>query len=124
MTAVARIVLNCAAALIALGGLYDLLVPQLPPNVAGLCGDNPHSCKLVRELLRALGGALLAIGLTVAILVNTPAIQDHHQTLIAILFLVLPSEGINSIAMYRAGSPFYIPLSFLLIALSGVFLAW
>jgi hypothetical protein len=116
--------LYCAAALIALGGLYDVFVPRLPSNLAAMCGGDERACKLVRELLRALGGSLVAVGATVAFLVSRLDGQNRPRTLMLVLLLVLPSEGINSFSMYRVGSPFLVPLAFTLLALLGVFLAW
>src|ERR1700684_2720219 len=124
MNPIARIVLNSAAALIVLGGLYDLLTPKLPPNLAAICGDNERARKLVRELLRALGGSLVAVGATVAALVNTSTSATIHRTLLLILLLVIPAEGINSISMRKVGSPFYVPLAFLLLTVLGIVLAW
>jgi hypothetical protein len=124
MSPIARIVLNSAAALIVLGGLYDLLTPKLPPNLAAICGDNDRARKLVRELLRALGGSLVAVGATIAALVNTSTPETTHRNLLLTLLLVVPSEGINSYSMRRAGSPFYVPLAFLLLTILGVVLAW
>lgn len=124
MSTIARIVLNSAAALIILGGLYDLLTPKLPPNLAAICGDNDHARKLVRELLRALGGSLVAVGATVAALVNTSTTETIHRTLLLILLLVVPAEGVNTFSMRRVGSPFYVPLAFLLLTVLGVALAW
>jgi hypothetical protein len=124
MSMLARIVLNSAAALIVLGGLYDLLTPNLPPKLAAICGDNNRARKLVRELLRALGGSLVAVGATVAALVNTSTPQTTHHTLLLILLLVIPAEGINSYSMRKVGSPFFIPLAFLLLTVLGVALAW
>jgi len=117
-------VLNGAAVLIVLGGLYDLLTPRLPPNLAAICGDSDRGRKLVRELLRALGGSLVAVGATVAALVNTSTPQTIHHTLLLILLLVIPAEGINSFSMRKVGSPFFIPLAFLLLTVLGVVLAW
>jgi|SRR3984957_7366773 hypothetical protein len=124
MSLLARILLNSAAALIVLGGLYDLLTPKLPPNLAAICGDNDRARKLVRELLRALGGSLVAVGATIAALVNTSTPETTHRNLLLILLLVVPSEGINSYSMRRVGSPFYVPLAFLLLTILGVALAW
>jgi hypothetical protein len=45
-------------------------------------------------------------------------------SLIVILVLVVPAEGLNAFCMYRVGSPFYIPLAFILLTLLGVTLAW
>ena len=124
MSPIARIVLNSAAALIVLGGLYDLLTPKLPPNLAAICGDNDRARKLVRELLRALGASLIAVGATIAALVNISTPETTHLNLLLILLLVVPSEGINSISMRKVGSPFYVPLAFLLFTILGVVLAW
>ena|ERR1700742_1641617 len=124
MSTTARFVLNTAATLIVLGGLYDALVPKLPPNLAAICGDNDRAQKLVRELLRALGGSLVAIGATVATLVNTSTPESLHRHLLLILLLVIPAEGINSYSMRRVGSPFYMPLTFMLLTVLGVVLTW
>ena len=124
MPTLARIMLYCAAALIAVGGLYDVFVPRLPSNLVAMCGGDERACKLVRELLRALGGSLVAVGATVALLVSRLGVQDRPRTLMLVLLLVLPSEGINSFGMYRVGSPFLVPLAFTLLTLLGVLIAW
>lgn len=119
-----QIMLYCAAALIALGGLYDVFVPKLPANLAAMCGGEERQRRLVRELLRALGGALVAVGAAMALLVNGMGPQNRPRTLAAVLLLVLPAEGTNSFCMYRVGSPFYVPLSFVLLTVVGVLVAW
>src|SRR5579863_1948567 len=124
MSPIARIVINSAAALIVIGGLYDLLTPKLPPNLAATCGDNDGAQKLVRELLRALGGSLIAVGATVAALVNTSTPTTTRRTLLLVLLLVVPAESINCFSMRKVGSPFYVPLAFLLLTVLGVALAW
>ena len=117
-------ILEIAAALIALGGLYDLFVPRLPLHLALICGGNQPAARLARELLRALGGGLLAVGIAVIMLVETAGSTVRPLTLILVLVLVLPAEGVNAFAMRRVGSPFYIPLAFVLLTLVGVILAW
>jgi len=117
----ARMVLETAATLITLGGLYDVFVPRLPSHLMVLCGEDGRIAGLVRELLRALGGSLVAIGVVAGILAAGAPTRTH---LTLILLLVLPSEGINAFCMRRAGSPFYIPLSFALLTVLGVLLAW
>ena len=124
MNPIARIVLNLSAALIVLGGFYDLFTPKLPTNLAAICGDNDRAHKLVRELLRALGGSLVAVGATVAALVNTSTTEIIHRNLLLILLLVIPAEGINSVSMRKVGSPFFVPLAFLLLTVLGIALAW
>jgi hypothetical protein len=116
-------VLETAAVLITLGGLYDVFVPRLPSHLVALCGQNEKACKLARELLRALGGSLIAIGVTLGLLVaSTSALTDRHN-LVLVLLLVLPSEGMNSFCMRRVGSPFYLPLALAMLTLLGVLLA-
>jgi hypothetical protein len=121
---IARIDLETAAALITIGGLYDLFTPRMPPNLVAICGDNEHASRLVRQLLRALGGSLVAIGLTVAVLVAGFGAPARPQTLLLVLLLVVPSEGINAFCMYRVGSPYYFPLAFALLTMLGVVLGW
>ena len=114
-------VLTTAGAFIALGGLYDVLTPRSPPNLASNWGDNPQARKAIRELLRALG--LVGIGVTVAILALHSEPRGRY-TICFILILVLPSEGANAFGMYRAHSPFFfVPLSFLALTALGLALA-
>src|SRR5215475_15658933 len=61
-----RIILTIAGICIASGGLYDVLTPRLPSNLAATCSSNEAAAKVMRELLRALGACLVAIGATVA----------------------------------------------------------
>lgn len=124
MPTIAQIVLESAAAMIVLGGLYDLFAPRLPSSLMAMCGGDVRACRLVRELLRALGGSLVAVGVTVATLVGGSSCQDRPRTLLLVMLLVLPSEGVNCFSMHRVGSPFLIPLAFILLTLLGVFLAW
>ena len=118
----ARIVLEIAGVFIAAGGLFDLLTPKLPPNLLTAYAGNENARKLVRELLRALGGALVAIGIAVlAIVIHTPELSQFDRLLI--LALVLPAEGVNAIAMYRVRSPWQVPAGFVVLTAIGVFLS-
>ena len=119
-----RILLEFAAGLIAAGGLYDVLVPRLPSNLRKICGANEGAQRLTRELLRALGGTLITIGVATAYLVTTSGASPDASTLSLILLLVLPAELINSVSMYRVGSPFYFPAAFALLTILGVALSW
>lgn len=119
-----RAVLVIAGALIAMGGLYDLLTPRLPPNHLAICGANHRAQSLVRELLRALGGSLAAIGLSVSFIVLTASPLLTRTQVGLILLLVLPAEGVNALGMYRVGSPWQFPLAFALLTLIGAALAW
>ncbi len=123
MPTIAQILLGASGVLIAAGGLYDILTPRLPSNLASICNGNDRSVLLVRQLLRALGGCLFAIGVTVTALATRLTVQNRNHTVVLILVLVLPSEGLNALGMYRVRSPFYIPLIFMGIALAGALVA-
>jgi len=112
-----------AGFLMAAGGLYDLLTPRLPGNLAAICAGAERAQKLVRELLRALGGALVAIGAGVVLIVFVRGNALGRFDLLLILVLVLPAEGINAMAMRRVASPWQIPAAFALLALVGAMLA-
>jgi hypothetical protein len=122
MHTAAQCVLELAGFLIVAGGLFDLFAPRLPGNLLAICSGNSTAERLVRELLRALGGALSAIGSSVLAI----ALCGHLDRfrLLIVLVMVLPSEGINALGMYRVGSPWQFPAAFALLALVGVAAAW
>ena len=124
MDLAARVILMISGALIAFGGLYDLFTPRLPLNLLAICGVNHRAQSLVRELLRALGGALTAIGFSVCIITLFAGPVLSSAQLALILVLVLPAEGINAFGMYRVGSPWKLPAAFASLAFLGVVLAW
>jgi hypothetical protein len=118
-------ILNCAAALVALGGCFDMLLPAVPSNLSGYLklGKeelSPQLSLLLLGLLRALGGCLLAIGITGLFLVNGPIKRGERWASWALLILVGVSEGINASQMWRFGSPYYFPLAFLALTVVGV----
>jgi hypothetical protein len=118
-----RLVLTAAATCITLGGLYDVFTPQLPPNLASRCFGNEDGRIAIRKLLRALGGCLVGIGAAVGVLASTLTRQYDSRTVALILTLVLPSEGMNAIGMHRAGSPYLVPLFFIILTVAGAALA-
>lgn len=122
MSKIGQIVLEITGVLIALGGLYDLFTPTLPAHLAAICGAHDRSSALVREMLGALGGCLIAIGFTVSILASGLTAQNASEILALILILVLPSEGFNALGMHRVGAPYYIPLLLIALTLYGVLL--
>jgi len=124
MQSVARAILAISGLLIALGGFYDLFARRLPLNLLAICGVNHRVQSLARELLRALGGALTAIGTSVCAVALTAHPVPTHPELLLILLLVLPAEGVNAAAMRRVGSPWKFPFAFALLTLIGVALAW
>lgn len=119
-----RLIIEFSGILIALGALYDLFTPRLPLNLVMICGGNSAAEKLARELLRALGGALLGIGITVALLAQMCKDSIPHSILTVVILLVLPAEGVNALAMRRVGSPYGIPLAFTALSIVGVILSW
>jgi hypothetical protein len=124
MAAAGRLVLIVAAFLVAAGGIYDLFIPSLPGNLAAQCGEQESARRLVRELLRALGGALAAIGISSALLAARMGTHPDAFTLTVVLVLIVPAELINATAMRRVGSPFYIPLAFAILTIVGAVLSW
>jgi hypothetical protein len=119
----AIITLDISAALIASGGLYDVFTPRLPANLRERCGHNEEAQTLVRALLRALGGCLVAIGIAVAVLANGPVLRGERWGLLLVLVLVVPSEGLNAAGMRRVSSPYYFPIGFILLTVAGIVLA-
>ncbi|MBV9038983.1 MAG: hypothetical protein JO182_31145 [Acidobacteriaceae bacterium] len=123
MDTIARAVLTITAVCIALGGLYDVFVPQVPRHLVSGSDKSERTRKEVRELLRALGGCLVAIGLSLGILVSTTGRECNSTLMWLVLTLVLPAEGTNAFCMWRVGAPFFIPLLFVVLALIGAGLA-
>ena len=115
--------LDVSAAFIAFGGLYDVFTPRLPANLREMCGEKRDAQVLARALLRALGGCLVAIGIAVAILANGPMRDGQRWSLGLVLLLVLPSEGLNALGMWRVKSPYYVPIGFILLTAAGVMMA-
>src|SRR5438045_185227 len=111
-----EIILTIAGVLVALGGFYDLCVPRLPENLARTVWGNQPASVIVRELLRALGACLVAIGAAVAILAGC---AHDVRAIAAILTLLVLSESVNAVGMHRVGSPYVIPLLFILLTVVG-----
>ncbi|MGD0737960.1 MAG: hypothetical protein ABR957_00095 [Terracidiphilus sp.] len=119
-----RVLLEFTAVLITAGGLYDVFTPRLPSNLKKICGVTEGAHRLTRELLRALGGSLTAIGVAVGYVVIVSGPNPDPSVFVLVLVLVLPAELINAFSMYRVGSPFYFPLAFALLTILGVALWW
>jgi hypothetical protein len=121
--------LYLAGSLVIAGSLFDLLVPTVPANLLTYQGVtqatiDPRVAALDLGLLRALGGCLLAIGATALVLIHGPIRCGERWAMLAIVFLVGASEGINSYQMARFGSPFHAPVMFVGLMLVGVGLVW
>jgi hypothetical protein len=89
-----------------------------------MCGGDARSSKLARELLRALGGPLVGIGVAVVVLASGFDRASRERTTMLILILVLPSEGMNTLGMFRVGSPYYVPLALIVLTLVGLAISW
>jgi len=117
--------LNCAAALVMLGGCFDMLIPAVPSNLVGYlkitsAEVSPQLSSLLLGLLRALGGSLLAVGITGLLIINGPLKRGERWASWALLVLIGFSEGINASQMWRFGSPYYFPLAFIALTVVGV----
>lgn len=122
------VLLNVAGAAIIGGSLYDLFVPSVPPNhlvyLGAAAGQlDPRFEELDLAMLRALGGCLLAIGITTLVLTNVPIRRGETWARITVVVLVGLAEGNNSYRMFAFGSPCYGPLGFVLLAAAGSLLA-
>lgn len=120
-------ILNCAASLVMLGGCFDMLIPAVPSNLLSYlevakADMSPHLSSLLLGLLRALGGCLLAIGITALLIINGPLKRGERWASWALLILIGLSEGINASQMWRFGSPYYFPLAFVALTVVGVVL--
>lgn len=119
------IILNCAAALVLLGGCFDMFMPAVPANLLSYLGIaradmSPQLSSLLLGVLRALGGCLLAIGLTSLLIINGPLKRGDRWASWALLILIGVSEGINASQMWRFGSPYYGPLAFVSLTVLGI----
>ena len=119
------IVLNCAALAVMLGGCYDMLMPAVPPNLLDYLGVtkadmSPRLSSLLLGFLHALGGCLLAIAVTAFLLVNGPLKRGERWASWTLLILIGVSEGINATQMWRFGSPYYWPLTFVALTVVGL----
>lgn len=119
--------LNLAGVLVICGALYDLLVPSVPPNHGAYLGTtveqiDPRYAELDLAMLRSIGGGLLAIGVTTLVLTNGPIRRGEAWACVTVAVLVGVSEGNNAYRMYPFGSPWYGPLAFAVLAVTGAVL--
>jgi hypothetical protein len=118
-------ILNCAAGFVLLGGCFDMLLPAVPSNLLsymGIVDSNPqaNAALLILGLLRALGGCLLAIGITALALINGPLKRGERWASWTLLLMIGLAEGINASQMWRFGSPYYFPLFFVAMTVAGL----
>ena len=82
----AQILLYLSAALILVGGLYDLLTPSPPPHHLAFLEVtaqelDPRAASLLSALFRALGGALIGVGVGALVLINRGICRGHGWSL-------------------------------------------
>ena len=118
-------ILNCTAALVILGGCFDMVMHSVPSNLVSYlkisrADLSPQFSSLLLGLLRALGGCLLAVGITALFFINGPLKRGEKWASWALLILIGISEGINASQMWRFGSPYYGPLAFVSLTVAGL----
>ena len=102
-----------------------MFIPAVPSNLLGYLevakvDMSPHLSSLLLGLLRALGGCLVAIGISASLIINGPLKRGERWASWALLILIGLSEGINASQMWRFGSPYYWPLLFVALTVVGV----
>ena len=120
--------LNAAGVLVIVGAMYDLLVPVVPPNHLAYLGAadgglDPRYAALDLAMLRSIGGCLLAVGVTALVLTNGPIRRGEAWARVAVAILVGVAEGNNAYRMFPFDSPWYGPLGFAVLAVTGAALA-
>ena len=121
------VLLNLAGALVIVGASYDLLVPSVPANLLAylrVAGQlDSRFAQLDLAMLRAIGGCLLAVGITTLILTNGPVRRGERWARFTVAILVAVAELNNAYRMYPFHSPWYGPFAFALLAIAGAVLA-
>ena len=126
--AIGLILLNLSAALIVVGGLYDLFLSQLPEHLTTYLGNvvgeaNALTERLALALLHALGGSLAAVGLAALVLINGPLRRQERWASVTVLMMVGLAEGANAWGMWTVAAPWWAPLTFIGLATLGIALA-
>ena len=124
----AQVLLYLTATLVLLGGFYDLFAPAPPPHHLAFLGVtaqelDPRAASLLSALFRALGGALIGVGVGALVLINRGVCRGHGWATVTLVLLIGLTEGINAVQMYSVGSPYWAPLAFIALLLAGVALA-
>jgi hypothetical protein len=119
--------LNIAGVLVIVGALYDLLVPSVPLNHLAYLGATDEQldrrfAQLDLAMLRSIGGCLLVIGVTTLVLTNGPVRRGERWARFTVAILVGVSEGNNAYRMFPFDSPWYGPLGFAVLAVTGAIL--
>jgi hypothetical protein len=117
-------VAQLGGALMMLGGAGDIAVRTVLPNhreLLAAAATVPATAEhLVLALLHALGGALVACGLAVILLLREAHRSERTELALWAALVALLAEGMNAMGMYRTGSPLFpFPLTFLLLVVGG-----
>jgi hypothetical protein len=73
-------------------------------------------------MLRSIGGCLLAVGVTALMLTNGPIRQGETWARLTVAVLVGVAEGNNAYRMFPFASPWYGPLGFAILSITGAVL--
>ena len=67
---------------------------------------------------------MIGVGITALILINRGICRGHEWATVALVLLIGVTEGINAVQMYRVGSPYWAPLTFIGLLILGVVLSY
>ena len=108
------ILLYVVAGIQMIGGRYDFMTPMPSFHETSLGASSeqldPRVVRLDLAQMDAIGGLLIASGLTVIVLVSGPFRRGDRSASLAILLLVVVGQAGNSFGMYKVGSPYWVPL--------------
>jgi hypothetical protein len=119
------VLLYVVAAAITLGGIGDLTIRQLLGvhtrflMSGGTATIPAETSALVINLLHALGGGLIGIGVASLALTHFAARKGERWAAWTILVIIVASEGMNAVGMYATGSFWYVSIAYIAIALAG-----
>lgn len=114
------------AVLVALGGIGDQFIRRLLPAHEAFLGmvstDVPHHVlMLLLALIHALGANFIAVGLAALVLLHLMYTTGKRWLGGVVMLVILLSEGVNAIQMYRVDSPYFIlPLAYVVIVCVGL----
>lgn len=122
------ILLYVAGSLMLLGGIGDQFINELLDVHKDYLG-NPgaselfvHSEQLILLILHALGGGLMAAGVSILALTFFAVRRGERWAVWTILAVAFIAQGFNGYGMYKAGSHFWYPALLLGVVATGVIL--
>ncbi len=118
-------VAQLGAVLMIAGGVFDMSLGELLPHhaavlAAGYGAVPPEAAGLILALLRALGGALAAVGIAVLILLRFGSRTGSRLAYAGAALTAVIAEGPNVLGILSTGSPLFVaPLAFMLLVVAG-----